>query len=153
MQRTFTFNLEPVRALREQAEKQAQEALAQELARQVSRKTALADAARRAAAARRARTPSSGSALTGHDLHAREAFVARTEREHEVAERDLAAQERQVADSRGRLAEAGREREVLERLKRRRAGEHARAVARRDEQSLAEIALTAHIRRLQGSAQ
>ena len=41
----------------------------------------------------------------------------------------------------GRLVEAGRDREVLERLKRRRASEHAHALAKAEEQSLAEIAL------------
>jgi flagellar protein FliJ len=152
MRRSFSFNLEPVRALREQAEKQAQEALARELALEVSRKTALTDAARRAAAARRARTPASGSTVTGHDLRAREAFVARTEIEQAAARRELDAQEQQVADTRGRLVEAGRQREVLERLKRRRATEHARELARFEEQSLAEIALTAHIRRPQRDA-
>ena len=96
--------------------------------------------------ARRARTPSHGSAVTGHDLHAREAFVARTEREQDVARQELAASAQQVEFSRGRLVEAGRDREVLERLKRRRESEHNREIARREEQSLAEIALTAHLR-------
>jgi flagellar protein FliJ len=146
MRKNFSFNLEPVRALREQAERQAQEDLAAELAREVSQKTALSDASRRAAAARQARTPRSGSVVTGHDLRASEAFVARTENEHEAARRNLAAQEQEVADSRGRLVEAGRQREILERLKRRRASEHARESARREEHSLAEIALTAYLR-------
>jgi flagellar protein FliJ len=146
MRKNFTFNLEPIRALREQAERQAQEELAAELAREVSRKSALSDASRRAAAARNARTPRSGAVVTGHDLRASEAFVARTENEQEVARRDLAAQEREVAESRVRLVEAGRQREILERLKRRRATEHAREAARREEHSLAEIALTAYLR-------
>ena len=146
MRKTFNFNLEPVRALREQAETQAKEQLAHELALQIRRESALRDASRRAAAARRARTPSHGSALTGHDLHAREAFVARTEREQDVARQELAASAQQVEFSRGRLVEAGREREVLERLKRRRESEHNREIARREEHSLAEIALTAHLR-------
>ena len=146
MRKTFNFNLEPVRALREQAETQAKEQLAHELALQVRRESALRDASRRAAAARRERTPSHGSAVTGHDLQAREAFVARTEREQDVARQELAASAQQVEFSRGRLVEAGREREVLERLKRRRQSEHNREVARREEQSLAEIALTTHLR-------
>jgi flagellar export protein FliJ len=84
--------------------------------------------------------------VTGHDLRAREAFVARTEREQDAARQELAASAQQVEFSRGRLVEAGREREVLERLKRRRESEHNREIARREEQSLAEIALTAHLR-------
>jgi len=146
MRKTFNFNLEPVRALREQAETQAKEQLAHELALQVRRESALRDASRRTAAARRARTPSHGSAVTGHDLRAREAFVARTEREQDAAQQELAASAQQVEFSRGRLVEAGREREVLERLKRRRESEHNREIARREEQSLAEIALTTHLR-------
>jgi flagellar FliJ protein len=146
MQKTFTFNLEPVRALREQVEQQAQEQLATELALQARRESALREASRRADAARNARVPKHGASVTGHELQAREAFVARTEREHEAARLELAASEQQVASSRGRVVEAGREREVLERLKRRRASEHAREVARQEEQTLAEVALTTHLR-------
>jgi flagellar FliJ protein len=146
MQKTFTFNLEPVRALREQAEQQAQEQLATELALQARRESALREASRRAAAARTARAPKHGATVTGHELQARDAFVARTEREHERARHELAASEQQVASSRGRVVEAGREREVLERLKRRRASEHAREVARQEEQTLSEVALTTHLR-------
>jgi flagellar FliJ protein len=146
MQKSFTFNLEPVRALREQVEHQAQEQLATELAIKARRESALHEAARRAKAALLARTPSHGSTVTGHELQAREAFVARTERERESARQELAVSEQQVANSRGRLVEAGREREVLERLKRRRASEHAHVVAKLEEQSLAEIALTSHLR-------
>jgi flagellar FliJ protein len=146
MQKSFTFNLEPVRALREQVEHQAQEQLATELALKARRESALHEAARRAKAALLARPPSHGSTVTGHELQAREAFVARTERERESARQELAASEQQVESSRGRLVEAGREREVLERLKRRRASEHAHVVAKLEEQSLAEIALTSHLR-------
>ena len=52
---------------------------------------------------------------------AREAYVERTEREQDAARQELAASAQQVEFSRGRLVEAGRDREVLERLKRRRA--------------------------------
>lgn len=146
MRKSFTFNLEPVRALREQVEHQAQEQLATELALQARRESALHAAARRAAAALYARTPSHGSTVTGHELQAREAFVNRTEREREAARQEVAASEQQVATSRGRLVEAGRDREVLERLKRRRASEHAHVVAKAEEQSLAEIGLISHLR-------
>jgi flagellar FliJ protein len=152
MQKSFTFNLEPVRALREQVEHQAQEQLATELALKARRESALHEAARRAKAALLARTPSHGSTVTGHELQAREAFVARTERERESARQELAASEQQVAHSRGRLVEAGREREVLERLKRRRASEHAQVVAKLEEQSLAEIALVTHLRNRERNA-
>jgi flagellar protein FliJ len=152
MQKTFVFNLEPVRALREQAEQQAQEQLASELALQARRASALREASRRAAAARQARTPTNGGSVTGHELQAREAFVTRTERERELARHELAASEEQVASSRGRVVEAGRDREVLERLKRRRASEHAREVARQEEQTLAEVALTTHLRNQRNAA-
>ena len=48
MRKSFTFNLEPVRALREQVEHQAQEQLATELALKARRESALHEAARRA---------------------------------------------------------------------------------------------------------
>jgi flagellar FliJ protein len=152
MRKSFTFNLEPVRALREQVEHQAQEQLATELALKARRESALKDAARRARAALLARTPSHGSTVTGHELQAREAFVARTEREREAARQELAVSELQVQNSRGRLVEAGRDREVLERLKRRRASEHAQVVAKLEEQSLAEIALVTHLRNRERNA-
>jgi flagellar protein FliJ len=152
MRKSFTFNLEPVRALREQVEHQAQEKLATELALQARRESALHDASRRAAAALYARTPSHGSTVTGHELQAREAFATRTEHEREAARQELTASEQQVEHSRGRLVEAGREREVLERLKRRRASEHAQVVAKAEEQSLAEIGLNTHLRNRERNA-
>ncbi|HEY3764266.1 MAG TPA: flagellar export protein FliJ [Gaiellales bacterium] len=152
MPKTFNFNLESVRALREQAEQQAQEQLANELALQARRERALKDASLRAAAARRARAPRHGASVTGHELQARDAFVVRTEREHDAARHELTTSEQQVETSRGRLVEAGRDREVLERLKRRRASEHAHEVARAEEQTLAEVALTTHLRNRRNAA-
>lgn len=142
----FIFNLEPVRALREQAERQAQEALARELELQRERRAAVAVAADRVALARHLGT-AAGSLSSGRDLQRRQAYLERTERDERSARAGLAEQERAVADGRGRLLAAARERESLERLKRRRRDEHARAALSAETELLSEVALAAHRRR------
>ena len=142
----FIFNLEPVRALREQAERQAQEALARELELQRERHAAVTDAADRVVLARRFGA-ATGSLCSGRDLQRRQAYLERTERDERTARAGLAEQERAVADGRGRLLAAARERETLERLKRRRRDEHTRAALSAETEQLSEVALAAHRRR------
>jgi flagellar export protein FliJ len=147
LQKSFTFKLEPVRALREQVEKQAQEALAHELELERRSQADVAEAAVRVELARAAGVPDEGAAVTGHDLLAHQAYVERVEREKTVAEEGLAAQERQVDAGRSRLVEASREHEVLVRLKQRRRTEHDQELARAQGAALDEIAITRHLRR------
>ena len=147
MQKSFTFKLEPVRALREQVEKQAQEALAHELELERRHQADVAEAAQRVELARAAGVPDEGTAVTGRDLLAHQAYVERVEREKAVAEEGLAVQERQVDAGRSRLVEASREHEVLVRLKQRRRIEHDQELARAQGAALDEIAITRHLRR------
>jgi flagellar FliJ protein len=147
MSTRFRFRLEAVRALREQTEQQAQHHLARELAARDEHARALDDATRDADRARTAGTPEPGATLTGDQLQQRQAFVERTERQRQVAQAGLVAQERQVETSRGHLQEAARDREALERLKRNRLADHQREQARAESARLDEVALTRFARR------
>jgi flagellar export protein FliJ len=151
MQR-FTFNLEPVRALREQAEEHAKHELAHQLGLQAARVEELSQASSRLAAARASGALVAGATVSGHDLEARRLFVERVEREQRAARARLEAQEGLVEHGRLRLAQAARERQVLERLREQRLGEHTRALARSEQATLGEIALAAHRRRSQRTA-
>lgn len=152
MPKPFHFKLEPVRALREQAEKQAQEALARELDLERRCRAAVDEAARRVERAHTDAAPDEGSALTGADLRALQAYLERVEHEKTTAEQGLQAQGRQVDEGRSRLAEASRDHEVLVRLKQRRRSEHERELARAQGAMLDEIAITTHIRRTRTEA-
>jgi flagellar FliJ protein len=144
----FTFKLESVRALREQAERAAQEELARELALSAAREQALNDAGTVLGDAQRALAAVPGSTLTPQELIARQAYLERRERLQSVAAAELALQLRNVESRRARLARAARDREALERAKERAREEHVREQARVEEEALGEIALALHRRRL-----
>lgn len=146
----FTFKLESVRALREQVEREAQEALARELATDAQRRAELARAGERLTAATTGAI--AGDAASGADLAARQAFIERLERERLAARATVAGQEREVALRRLGLEQAAREREALERLKRRRLAAHRVVTARAEEAALSEIALQTHGRSALGGA-
>lgn len=145
--RRFTFKLEPIRSLREQAQRQAQQDLAHQLAERERRAVELSNADRRVGDALSAVTSRPGTAASGRDLIAGQAFVERVERERSAASAGLAAQESRVSAERRRLELAARDREVLERLKQRRLVAHRNETARAEQAALGEIALTAHRRR------
>lgn len=148
----FQFRLESLRALREQAEHYAKEELARELARKAECEAALSAARARLAQARGAGQLDIGSAVPAHELVSLQAYVERRERERRAAEARVQAQELEVGESKQRLTDAARDRELLERLKERRAGEHRETAARAEETTLAEIALTTHRRSRGGGA-
>ncbi|HEY7259701.1 MAG TPA: flagellar export protein FliJ [Gaiellales bacterium] len=148
----FTFKLEPIRALREQAERQAQEALARELRRQRDRETELDAATRRVDDARGTGELRPGAEVTGHDLRAFQVYMERVERERDAAANGVAAQAVQVDAGRSRLARASIEHETLVRLKARRRSEHDRAVARAQTAALDELAIARHRRLQRGEA-
>lgn len=145
-QTPFTFKLEPVRALREQAERQAQEALARELRRQRDRETELDAATRRVDSARGTGDLQPGAEVSGHDLRAFQAYMERVEREREAAAHGVAAQALEVDAGRSRLARAAAEHEALVRLKARKRSQHERAVARAETAALDEVAISRHLR-------
>jgi flagellar export protein FliJ len=142
----FTFRLEPIRALRQQAERQAQEALARELRRQRDRETELDAATRRVDDARGTGDLRPGTEISGQDLRAFQAYMERVERERDAAEHGVAAQALEVDAGRSRLARASIEHETLVRLKARKRTEHDRAVARAQTARLDEIAIARHVR-------
>jgi flagellar export protein FliJ len=132
--------------MREQAEKQAQEALAHELAVQDDCRTALTQVGERLRLAHEAGEAKAGGTASGAQLFARQAYVERIERERQTAAHGLAWQEKQVAAGRERLKLAAAEHEVMERLKQRRHAEHRRASDRAEESLLSEVALVRHRR-------
>ena len=143
---SFHFRLERVRSLRERAEEQAQEELARGLTHRMRGEALLNDAA---AATRAARETTLGTALRGAsamDLIAAQAYVERKERDHQAAALDLSRREAEVEARRVALAAAAREREVIERLERRKRAEHDAECARVAQIELDEIALSVHRR-------
>ena len=148
----FTFRLEPIRALREQAERQAQEALARELRRQRDRETELDAATRRVDDARGTGELQPGTEVSGHDLRAFQAYMERVERERDTAAHGLAAQALEVDAGCSRLAQAAIEHKTLVRLKARKRTEHDRAVARAQTAALDEVAIARHLRLQRGEA-
>jgi flagellar protein FliJ len=147
----FVFRLESVRALREQTQQQAQQELANELALREQRAVELRAATRRVEQALATAAPERGAATDGLQLAARQAWIERVERERHAATAGLRAQNDEVAAGRQRLESASREREVLERLRKRRLTAHELEVARKEEAVMGEVALTVH-RRLEGEA-
>jgi flagellar FliJ protein len=145
----FRFRLEPVRALSERRETEAQSALAAAMADenaardQVEAARGLTDSAIRGMAERFA----AGAPLTGDQLRAQEAWIARTAGEHEATMLEHDRRRTETDARRGLLSDAAREREVLERLRVRRRAEHMAVMARQEQESLDEIALGMHRRR------
>jgi flagellar FliJ protein len=144
--RPFQFRLERVRALRERAEEQAREELASSLAYQLKGEAMLRAAAENVDGAQKARRQSSGADLSGADLRALQAYMERAERARESAELELDRREAEVHARRSALTQRSQERQVLERLKERRAADHRVEMQRREGVLLDEMALNMHRR-------
>jgi flagellar FliJ protein len=142
----FKFGLERVRELRAHDEDRAKEAFAASLEQRVRGAAQLAEAALRVSEAQEQQR---GEALgrTGSDLAAMQAWLERVEQSRHDAERRLHADDAELLHRRGELTEASRRRQALDRLKERRAAEHAALAARAEGAFLDEIALNAHVRR------
>lgn len=146
-QKGFQFRLERVRAMRERAEDEAKEQLAQAMterekwASRMHEKSAAMATARQAAGASRA-----GSFSIGQ-LRAHEAFMDRTEREALAAELDLSRQDAEVGARRMALMDAARERQVLEKLREKEHKAFVREAERRESNHIDELALAMHRRR------
>jgi flagellar export protein FliJ len=138
------FRLETLRALREHAEACAKLALAEELAAGAKRRE---DLDRAESALQQARLAvGDGSLLDGAQLAARDAFVARRERERLLAEQWVHAQERRIGESREALAKAAKARNAFERLKEKAHAAHVAAMRRREDAEIGEVALTRYVR-------
>ncbi len=143
----FRFGLERVRELRVHDEDRAREEFAASLTRRTRGAAALATAAERIERARASRREGAhAAALSAQDLQSHHLWLERLERDRQGAELALARQDAEVEVTRDALGRARREREVLERLKQRRAAEHALQAARREGAVLDELALTMHRR-------
>ena len=146
MGKTFTFGLERVRELREHAESRAKEELASSLHQRLQGAAMLAAASDRLAQAADVGRPQEGARQSATDFIAQERWLQTLKREHEDASLSLDRLEAEVDARRSSLGDASRDREVLERLKQRRAAEHAAVLARREGAELDELALTMHLR-------
>jgi flagellar FliJ protein len=144
--RPFNFRLERVRALRESFEDQAREDLAASMSIRLKGEAMLLAASERYAGAQDTRRESAALEMTGHDLLAAQAYVERTSRAREAAELELGRREAEVDARRTALLAAARERQVLERLKERRAADHQRESNRIEGVLLDEMAITSHRR-------
>ena len=141
----FKFGLERVRELRAHDEDRAKEAFAVSLEQRVRGVAQLADATARLGDAQAAQR--GAVAASGADLASRQAWLERVEQSRLDAERLLRQHDAVLLQRRGELTEASRRRQALDKLKERRAAEHALAAARAEGAFLDEIALNAHVRR------
>jgi flagellar FliJ protein len=145
----FRFGLERVREIRAHDEDRAKEAFAASLAERVRGAALLAAASRQLDDAHEARRDGTPSA-SGQDLVSMQAYLDRVEQSRRDAERVLAHNDQALAERRSALTEASRRRQALERLKERRAAEHAAEAARRESNFLDEVALSTYVRRVGG---
>jgi flagellar protein FliJ len=145
---SFKFRLERVRSLRERAEEAAREELARELNHRLRGEALLHEATLIAASARETSlgTSTRQGGASGADLLAAQAWIERSERNRREAALELDRRDAEVSARRQSLANAARDREVIERLKRRRAADHQREVARLEQINLDEVALGVHRR-------
>src|SRR3954470_21670599 len=144
--RPFNFRLERVRALRESFEDQAREELAASLSIQLKGEAMLRAASDRHATAQHTRRETASFEVSGQDLLAVQAYMDRTGRARQAAELELDRREAEVDARRTALLAAARERQVLERLKERRAADHKRESERVEGALLDEMALISHRR-------
>jgi flagellar FliJ protein len=142
----FRFGLERVREIRAHDEDRAKEAFAASLAQRMRGAAMLAAASAQVDTAHDARRDGAPTA-SGQDLVSMQAYLDRVEQSRRDAERQLEQSERMLAERRRALTEASRRRQALERLKERRAAEHAAEAARREGAFLDEVAIGAHVRR------
>jgi flagellar FliJ protein len=141
----FTFRLESLRTLREQAEEQAKLRLAHELAAEAAERERLVAATGRLG---RARERAAAGGATGDELAALQVYVERCEREVVAAGAMLAVRGQAVEAARGALSAAAQEREALERLRERQRAGHVHEQRRVEGVLLDEVGLAAHRRRV-----
>lgn len=149
-EKPFRFRLERVHDIRRQAERGAQEELAGALGRQATEERSLGQVdATIEAARKRFRDVASGTgtAQSGDDLAATNAYLERLAGRRAVAVRDLNVSLGEVEGKRSSLALAARDRQALDRLRDRRFAEHNREIARAEGAHNDELALAGHRRR------
>lgn len=139
-----------MRWLRQQTERSAQEELATSIGRRLSSERSLQeiDATIEGAqeSERSAARDGGAQARSGEELLAMDAYLERLAGTRAAAARNLAESEGEVADRRGTLVAAARERQALDRLRDRRLAEHRQEATRAEGGQLDELALAAHRR-------
>jgi flagellar FliJ protein len=144
---SFAFSLERVREVRAHQEDVAREAFAASLSLRARGVALLADAQARAASAREDAI-SATAPRSGADLIASQAWLERTQRSQEQAALELDRREAELEARRVALTSAGQRRQVLEKLKERKAAAHRQESARREASILDEVALAGHVRKV-----
>ncbi|MGD0453603.1 MAG: flagellar export protein FliJ [Solirubrobacteraceae bacterium] len=141
---SFRFRLERVRVVRERKEKLAQRELADALSRRSSSVAELhaADADVEHARAEQRTVATQTNTVSATDLLARQAFLERVEAQRRTRARELQQRDAEVAERDAELTTAASEHEMLNRLRERHRGEHDREAARRERNTLDEIAVT-----------
>lgn len=145
---SFTFRLERVRTLREEAEELAREALTKEIRHRDEGKMLLdeARAAVRAACDLNRGAHDAGGMTSAHNLRAIQSYVERTEQAQSSAALELSRREDEVSAKRDHLALAARDRQAIDKLKERQLTEHNAEWARKTQNTLDELALAVHRR-------
>jgi flagellar FliJ protein len=145
---SFTFRLERVRTLREQAEDRAREELAAELRARIAVEAMLRQATEAVATARAAGRDAAtgGQRVSAMSLVQSQAYLERIEQARVEASLDLDAKDAEVAARRDALAAAARDRQAIEKLEERQRAEHDAEWARRNQNQLDELALAVHRR-------
>jgi flagellar FliJ protein len=140
----FKFRLERLRELRADVEDAARQRFAGALAHLVEGETLVRCAADRVGHASAAQRGAAERPLSGSDLQTMQAWRERAERGRLDAGAELRERERLLEERRTEMLAAAREREVLERLKRRRGAEHAVAAQRAAAGALDDISQARH---------
>lgn len=144
---SFQFRLERVRALRERKKEIARQDLALALGRLSDSETRLRSVEMRLEQAR-AEQRSDTRTQSGPEMLARQAFLEQVEQQRTRDVQQLARSEGEVADRGTALGIAAREHEMLERLKERQRVAHDHEARRKEDETLDEIALDRHRRRV-----
>jgi flagellar export protein FliJ len=141
--RHFSFSLEPVRAVRENAERVAMRDLAGELEHAARLQRDVDTTMGRLSDARGG---GETGPMTALDLAARQLYLERMERELAEARVRAAAQDQHVEASRDRLRHAAQEREQVDRLQQRRRAEHDLETRRLERAENDEISILMHLK-------
>ena len=145
---SFTFRLEQVRDIRERAEDQAREALSQGIRHRDEGQMRFEEAhaeVRKACELNRAAV-AGGQLTSAVNLRAIQTYVERTEQLRSSAELELSRREAEVQAKRAHLAAAARDRQAIDKLKERQLAEHNAQWARKNQNTLDELALAVHRR-------
>jgi flagellar protein FliJ len=143
----FQFKLERVREVRADAEDRAREEFASSLNERTKGIAMLREAEALVEQAHESQRASAETSTTGLELLSRQAYMERARSGAQSAAQAVSRADAEVAARRDALGDASRKREVLERLKLRRAGEHRAEAMRREAAELDDLATTAYVRR------